>query len=80
MKRTEMLEILANELPEADYSFFSGKIRKAYDILAVLEEKGMLPPTFKEKRTVKTPCDDGYGKWWTIDTIIEVPMNEWEKE
>jgi hypothetical protein len=49
MKRSEMVQKLADMLPhDADYSWHGGEIRFAYNVLAQLEELGMLPP-YREK-------------------------------
>jgi hypothetical protein len=44
MKRSKMVEKLAEMLPEADYEWHGGKLRFAYNVLFQLEDEGMQPP------------------------------------
>jgi hypothetical protein len=44
MKRSKMVEKIANMLPETNYEWYGGKLRFAYSMLYEIEELGMLPP------------------------------------
>lgn len=68
MKRSEMVEILENEINSRQYQDYQFDTETIFEILTALEKAGMLPP---ERKEIDSDGEEFYQ---------EVLTNTWEPE